>query len=184
MNFDVSLEYYLPKAGILSVGAFHKDIDNPVYGNETTLFDTTFEGRNYESLSISRPENAESGRVTGVEFNYQQFFTFLPSPFDGLGINLNYTIVDSTAALLTQARNVPFFKQSDTIGNFALVYEKYGWEARVALALSGAYIESIGGSADTDGYIDGRKVIDAKISYRINPHFTVFTELLNINEEP
>ena len=57
-------------------------------------------------------------------------------------------------------------------------------DAGVALALSGAYIDSIGGSADTDGYIDGRKVIDAKISYRINPHFTVFTELLNINEEP
>ncbi len=69
MNFDVSLEYYLPRAGIVSIGAFHKDIDNPVYGNRTTLTNVTVEGRNYQTLTMSRPENAKSGRVTGVELN-------------------------------------------------------------------------------------------------------------------
>lgn len=184
MNFDLSLEYYLPKAGILSVGVFHKDIDNPVYGNRSTFLNTDFEGRTYDTLTISRPENAKSGRVTGVELNYQQFFTFLPSPFDGLGVNLNYTFVDSSAALLLQARDVPFFKQSDKIGNIALVYEKYGWEARVALAINGPYLTEVGANSDTDIYNDDRKVIDAKISYRINSHFTVFSEFLNLNEEP
>jgi len=184
MNFDLTFEYYLPKAGIVSVGIFNKDIDNPVYGNQTTLNNTTFEGRNYDILTISRPENAKSGRVTGVELNYQQFFTFLPSPFDGLGVNLNYTFVDSSATLLLQTRDVPFFKQSDRVGNFALVYEKYGWEARVAMAVTGPYLTSVGANADTDIYNDGRKVIDAKLSYRISPRYTVFAEFLNINEEP
>jgi len=184
MNFDLSFEYYLPKAGIFSVGVFNKNIDNPVYGNQTTFTNTTFEGRNYETLTISRPENAKSGRVTGLELNYQQFFTFLPSPLDGLGVNLNYTFVDSTAELLLQARDVPFFKQSNRVGNFALVYEKYGWEARVAMAVNGPYLTAVGGNADTDIYNDSRKVMDAKVSYRISPRYTVFAEFLNINEEP
>lgn len=185
MNFDITVEYYLPNAGILSVGAFHKSIDNPIYGNQTTLSNVTLEGRNYERLVTSRPENAKSGKVTGVEFNYQQFFTSLPSPFDGLGVNLNYTIVDSSADLLLQSRSVPFFKQSDKIGNFALVYEKYGWEARVAMAYTGPFITDISNSgADYDIYTDSRRVVDAKISYRINEHFTIFSEFLNIDEEP
>jgi TonB-dependent receptor len=184
MNFDFSFEYYLPNAGIFSIGVFHKMIDNPVYGNSSTFQNITIDGRNYSVVGISRPENADSGRVTGLEFNYQQFFTALPSPFDGLGVNVNFTIVDSRATLLLQPRDVPFFKQSDSVGNFALLYEKYGWEARVALAYSGAYITSIGANAATDGYIDSRKVVDAKISYRINEHFTVFGEFLNIDEEP
>ncbi|MCF7689806.1 MAG: TonB-dependent receptor [Cephaloticoccus sp.] len=185
MNFDLSVEYYLPKAGLVSLGVFHKSIDNPVYGNSTTLRNVTFEGRSYETLSISRPENAKSGEVAGVELNYQQFFTFLPSPLDGLGVNLNYTLIDSEAQLLLQARKVPFFKQSDQIGNFALVYEKYGWAVRVAVAYSGPYITSISNDGpEYDTYIDKRTVIDAKISYKINSRFTVFSEFLNLNEEP
>lgn len=188
MNFDLSVEYYLPHAGILSVGAFHKSIDNPVYDNSTTFSNYVYEGRTYRTFSISRPENADKGHVTGLELNYQQFFTFLPSPFDGLGVNVNYTITDSSATLLINPRDVPFFKQSDKIGNFSIVYEKYGWEARVSMAYNGPYITAISSAAtnpaDFDIYNDSRKVVDAKVSYRINEHFQVFTEFLNIDEEP
>ncbi|MGH8017852.1 MAG: TonB-dependent receptor domain-containing protein, partial [Opitutaceae bacterium] len=134
---------------------------------------------------FSRPENADSGRITGVELNYQQFFTFLPAPLDGFGVNMNYTITDSEATLLTQGeREVPFFKQSDNIGNFALMYEKYGFEARIAYSITGDFLTSVGSSSDTDGYIDERKVWDAKLSYRLNRNFTIFAEFLNINEQP
>lgn len=185
MNWDASLEYYFQSGGIVSVGVFHKDIDNPVYGASFTERDVTVDGRFYEILSTSRPENADSGRITGVEFNYQQFFTALPSPFDGLGVNLNYTITDSSATLLSQGgREVPFFKQADNIGNLALIYEKYGIQARIAYAVTGDYLTDVGSDSDLDGYIDERKVIDAKISYRINENLTVFGEFLNLNEQP
>lgn len=185
MNWDASLEYYLESGGIVSVGVFHKDIDNPVYESSFFEEDVTVDGRFYSILSTSRPENARSGRITGVEFNYQQFFTFLPSPFDGLGVNMNYTITDSSATLLTQnGRKVPFFKQADNTGNFALVYEKYGIEARLAYAITGDYLTSIGSGPDMDGYIDERKVWDAKVSYRLNENFTIFAEFLNLNEQP
>ncbi|MBA4137347.1 MAG: hypothetical protein C0518_08545 [Opitutus sp.] len=184
MNFDFSAEYYLKNAGILAVGVFHKVIENPVYNNRYTLNNTTYNGRNYSTLSISRPENADKGHITGVEFNYQQFFNRLPAPFDGLGVNLNYTITDSSATIPGRAGEVPFFKQSDEVGNIALVYEKYGIEARVAYAFNSEYLSSVGVNADEDAYLDERKVIDAKISYRIHPRVRIFAEFLNIDSEP
>jgi len=184
MNFDVSAEYYLRNAGIVSVGVFHKLIDNPVYTNRYTLNNTTYGGRTYQTLSVSRPENAAEGRISGVELNYQQFFTGLPSPFDGLGVNFNYTLTDSSATIPGRAGKVPFFKQSDRVGNVALVYEKYGIEARVAYAFNSAYLSSVGTGVNEDGYIDERKVVDAKISYRLTPRLRVFAEFLNIDSEP
>jgi TonB-dependent receptor len=184
MNFDAGVEYYLKNAGILSVAAFHKSIDNPVYTNSYQLTNTTYGGRNYSILNVSRPENARKGEVTGVEFNWQQFFHFLPSPLNGLGVNLNYTIVDSSASIFGRTGDLPFFKQSDDVGNFALVYEKYGFEARIAYAINSAYLISVGNNPETDIYIDRRRVIDAKASYRINRRLKVFVELLNLTKEP
>lgn len=184
MNLDAGIEYYLKNAGILSVAAFHKAIDNPVYTNSYQLTNTIYGGRNYSILNLSRPENAKKGEVTGVEFNWQQFFNFLPSPLDGFGINLNYTIVDSSATVFGRSGDLPFFKQSDDVGNFALIFEKYGFEVRVAYAINSAYLISVGNNAETDTYIDRRRVIDAKASYRINKQLRVFVELLNLNKEP
>lgn len=184
MNFDVSAEYYLKNAGVLSMAVFHKRIDNPVYRKAYVLTNTTYEGRNYSTLSVTSPENADSGEISGVELNYQQFFSSLPSPFDGIGVNFNYTFIDSSATIPGRAGDVPFFKQSDRVGNIALMYEKYGIEARVAYSLNSAALASVGDIPDQDGYLDERKVIDAKVSYRINHRMRVFVEFLNLNEEP
>ncbi len=133
MNFDGSAEYYLAGGGIVSVGLFHKRIDNPVYSRAFTLTNTTYDGRNYSTLAVSRPENAPRGDITGLELNWQQFFSGLPAPFDGLGVNVNYTITDSSAEIFGRAADVPFFKQADAVGNFALIYERGGFEARLPL---------------------------------------------------
>lgn len=184
MNFDVSAEYYLKNSSVVSAAVFHKRIDNPVYRKSYVLTDVTYEGRFYSRLAVSSPENAESGEITGLELNYVQFFSFLPAPFDGLGVNLNYTITDSSAKIPDRAQEVPFFKQSDEIGNIALVYEKYGIEARIAYAFNSDYLSSVGATSAEDAYVNERKVLDARVSYRITPRLRIFAEFLNIDEEP
>ncbi len=183
-NFDLSLEHYLKNSGIVSVGAFHKRIDNPVYTNSYVLNNTTYDGRNYSTLSISRPENANEGEITGVEFNWQQVFTFLPAPFDGFGMNFNYTIVSSSVTIFGRPGELPFFKQSDSLGNIALVYEKHGLEARVAYSFNGAYLNEVGASTADDSYINSRHVLDAKLSYRINSRLRLYGEFTNLGEAP
>lgn len=184
MNFDVSLEYYLGNAGIVSLGAFHKEIDNPVFGRSTFEQNVTVDGRLFQTLSTSSFDNAKGGEITGVEFNYQQFFKFLPAPFDGFGVNFNYTVTDSSVSLFTRADKLPFFKQADRIANVALFYEKAGWEARIALSYNDDYLNDVGANTDTDIYIRGRRPLDAKLSYRVNRHFKIFGEFLNLTEEP
>ena len=123
MNVDLSVEYYLP-SGIISVAPFYKHIENPIFTRGVVQDNVVVNGKLYERLSISQPENADHGHIAGVELNYQNFFSFLPSPFDGLGVNLNYTFADSSVTVFGRSDTPPFFRQSDRVGNAALIYEK------------------------------------------------------------
>lgn len=184
MNLDLSLEYYFKTGGILSLGVFHKAIDNPIYDNTVFQTNVDYEGRRYDTLTFSGPANADRGEITGVEFNYQQFFTALPAPFDGLGFSANYTLTDSSAKLFARTDEIPFFKQSDAIANLALMYEKNGLEARVSWSKSDDFLNDVGSSPETDIYVRGRAVVDAKVSYRLTRSLRLFVELLNLTEEP
>ena len=192
MNFDLTAEYYLRHAGIVSVSAFHKRIDNPIYTRAVTLggalgdsVTTTFEGLRFDLLNTSRPENAEAGKITGVEFNYQQQLRMLPSPFDGFGFSINYTLVDSEVKVFSRpGETLPFFKQADDIGNAAIFYEKYGFEVRVAWSRTGKYLTSIGANSDGDGFQRERETVDAKISYRLNRRLKLFADVINLRQEP
>lgn len=183
-NFDLSLEYYFKHGGILSVAGFHKDIDNPVFGRSVTTSNTTVDGRFFSVFNSSQPENAAKGNITGVELNFQQFFRFLPSPFDGFGVNLNYTYTDSDVTVFGRPDQLPFFKQSDEISNLALIYEKSGFEARVALSHNSAYLDSVGASRGLDGFIGSRDQLDAKVSYRLTRNLKLFAEFTNIDTDP
>ncbi len=191
MNFDLAAEYYLPSSGIVSVGLFHKRIDNPIYTRSDVLENVTFEGLYFERLSTSRPENAESGEITGVELNFQQQFTALPSPFDGLGISVNYTIVDSEVQITAdpakgRTEKLPFFKQADDVSNVALFYEKYRISLRLAVSRTGDYLTGISGTpgGEFDSYRAKRVLWDAKASYRLSDRWRLFAEWQNINDEP
>lgn len=185
MNFDLTSEYYFANSGIFSVSGFYKDVDNPVFTNQYTLRNGTYEGFNYSSLHYEKPQNADSGKIKGVEFNYQQQLTMLPSPFDGLGFSVNYTIADSEEHLFSRPdENLRFTKQANDIYNIAVFYEKYRIQARVAYTFTGDFVKEFGGNVNEDMYQAERRIIDAKISYRINRHFSVFADVINLGEEP
>jgi TonB-dependent receptor len=192
MNFDVTAEYYLSNAGIVSVSAFHKRIDNPVYSRAVTLggvlgdgVTTTFEDIRFDVLNVTRPENADNGRITGLELNYQQQLRMLPSPFDGLGFSVNYTIVDSSVKVFGRtSEKLPFFKQADDIGNAAIFYEKYGVEVRLAWSRTGAYLTALGANSDGDAYQREREIMDAKVSYRLTKRLKLFADVINLRQEP
>lgn len=186
MNFDASFEWYL-EAGIVSAGFFYKDIDNPIFqrfihteSDEPFLF----EGREFNELTISRPENAESGKIMGLELNYQQQLRMLPYPFDGLGVAINYTYSDSESKVFDRPDELPFFLQSEHVGNLALFYEKRGLELRLAYTYRSEYLDELGDSPATDLWIDAHGQLDFKSSYEFTPHFTAFLQLQNITDEP
>jgi TonB-dependent receptor len=184
MNLDLALEWYLESGGILAAGMFYKDIDKPIFTRITVLEDEVFEGRFFSELELSTTENADSGEIFGLEFNYQQQLLFLPSPFNGFGISLNYTYTDSEATIFDRVDPVPFFLQSEHIGNAALYYERSGFEARLAYTYYSTYLDEVGDDASQDYYADDRGQLDFKASYQFTDNINAFVEVLNMTDEP
>ena len=126
-QFDIAYQNYFGKSSLLSAALFFKDIKQYI-GLKTTT--GTFEGRNsvlYQSV------NTDGGQVRGAEFIYQQAFTMLPAPFDGLGVNTSYTYTESN--IKEPGDGVNPFNLSGLIKNNAgvmLWYEKSGFDARLS----------------------------------------------------
>jgi len=183
-NLDIAVEWYLQPAGIVSAGLFYKDIDNPIFTQVQVLEDVDFEGRFYSELELEQPQNANNGEILGVELNFQQQFSMLPSPFDGFGVQLNYTYSDSEADVFGRNTKVPFFLQSKHVGNAVLFYEKAGWELRLAYSYRSEYLEAVGDSAETDLYVEDYGRLDFKTSYEFSDSVTAFLQLQNLTDEP
>lgn len=183
-NFDLALEWYLESGGILAAGIFFKDIDNPIFTRFLEFEDADFEGRFFSELVVETTDNADTGEILGIELNYQQQFVDLPPPFNGFGVALNYTYADSEATVFDRAEKVPFFLQSEHIGNAALYYERSGFEARIAYTYYSTYLDSIGDDVTQDLYLDDRGQLDLKASYEVGENWSVFAEFLNLTDEP
>ncbi|MES2753255.1 MAG: TonB-dependent receptor [Pseudomonadota bacterium] len=181
MGFDLSAEYYPDSDSIVSVGLFYKRIENPIFTQ--TIFNTTFAG--VALTRLSTPQNADTGRLRGLELNAQKRFTFLPAPFDGFGASANVTLVSSDVDVPGRpGEDIPFFSQSDKIVNAALFYERGPFEARVAVSYRDDYIASVGPTAASDIYQAARTVVDARLSYKITEGIEIFGALSNLNEAP
>ena len=181
MNFDVSVRYYLPNLGMIQIAGFYKDIDDFIF--EQTIQDASPYGGDLTTYN-----NGKSGEIYGIELGYQQQFQFLPSPLDGLGFNANLTLTDSEATVPPTgdqpARDIPFVRQSDSIGNISLFYEKYGFSFRVAGSYRDDYLDELGEVESEDRYMDDHFQVDISTSYDVNENFTVYADVVNLNEEP
>lgn len=176
--FDLSIEHYPDAETIFSIGLFHKRIENPIF-TRTTL-NTVF--NNVPVTRLDRPENAQTGTLLGVEFNAIQRFSKLPAPFDGLGVSVNGTFVDSKVKVPGRLDELPFFRQSRWIANGALFYEKGPLEMRLAVSYRDAYLETVGPTPDDDVYFGDRAQIDFKTSWTLPNEMELFVSVSNLND--
>ena len=93
-QFDLSLEHYFGNAGQFSVALFHKKFYNYIQ-SVTMTQDVTNNGVTRPVL-LTEPVNAPGAKIDGFEVAYDTFFDFLPKPFDGFGIQANYTYVKNS----------------------------------------------------------------------------------------
>ncbi len=185
---DASVEYYIPGQGILSVAGFHRWVDNVLFSNTQIVGTDAFNsgGVNRSAYLLSSSFNGNSGELYGVEFNYQQQFTFLPSPLDGFGFQGNLTLIEGSFD--TDFRqNIGFPGTSDTIVNASLYYEKYGLSVRASYQWRSDYLESLsigtgGGVATGDEFRGGYTNVDVAIRYDITPNISVFADLNNLTD--
>ncbi|MFD1217846.1 TonB-dependent receptor [Microbulbifer celer] len=142
-QFDTSVEWYFTESGSLTFAAFYKDIQDYV-ALRTNVESYTYGDQTFE-FDVTRQTNAASGQLAGFELAYQQFYDMLPSPFDGLGMQANFTFVDNQGGINTALNpfdeaqgeganddSLPIEGMSRKSYNLALMYEKYDVSARLA----------------------------------------------------
>ena len=92
-QLDLSLEWYPSRDLSIAVGGFYKRISNFVANESRSQLIGTASGGT-AAFIINQPVNQSGGRdFYGLEANYQQSFVGLPAPLDGLGVQLNYTLL-------------------------------------------------------------------------------------------
>ncbi|MGU3391219.1 TonB-dependent receptor [Sphingomonas sp. M1A8_2b] len=181
-NFDGTLEWYFAPTGSFTFGAFYKKVDGFLAGGTVVQ---TFNGTAYD---IGTTVNTGKGNIKGFETAYQQFFDFLPGALKGLGIQANYTFVDSSvsnpfattgSAIPTQ---VPLEKLSKHSYNLVGLYERGPITARLAWSWRGKYLDTTSGSG-ANGIPQFQKPyasLDSSISYNINEHFAFSVDAVNL----
>lgn len=184
-NFDVALEYYLSEGSILSVAGFYKEIDDPIYF-ANVVESGTYAGQALVDAEVTRPVNAQSATVWGVELNFQYELSMLPGLLDGLSVGASMTFVQSEAEGIPgrPGETLPLANQSDRVATAHLSYERNGWAARIAYTYRSEYLLEPGEDTYTDIYVDNFEQWDARVSYSITPQATVFLEGSNLNDEP
>ena len=186
-GLDASLEWYLPGNGILAVAGFHRWVDNVFYQNTQAVASDVFNsgGIDRSDYLLTSTFNGTSGRLYGVELNFQHQFSFLPSPLDGFGFQGNLTLLDgqfdTQVVNGVQRKGIPFPGLSDTIANASLYFEKYGLSARVSYQWRGDWFDSLGGFGSGESR-KGYENLDVSVRYRINDAFTIFADASNLTD--
>jgi TonB-dependent receptor len=89
-QFDVAFEHYFNESSSFTFDVFYKKLHGSIaYGEFLRSFTNNGSTQN---VLVRGPRNGEGGGdLTGFEVAYQTFFDFLPSPWDGLGVQANWT---------------------------------------------------------------------------------------------
>jgi TonB-dependent receptor len=143
-QFDVALEWYFSRSDSLYVTAFRKDVEDFF---TTGVHTRTFEGRNF---LVTGPTNGDEGRIQGFEVGYQQFYDFLPGLLGGLGLQANFTYIDSEGSTNQDyvsewdaadvVTGLPLEGLSETSYNLVGLYQRGPMQARLAYNWRGKYL--------------------------------------------
>lgn len=202
-QLDTSLEWYMPSGGQAHVAGFYKKLhDFVTYGTDTV--NLPFQFTNGSSLTqevaITQWMNTSKATIEGAEIGWQQFFKFLPDPFDGLGIDFNYTYISSESPgdlsydiYGRKITGLPVdFLSRDNI-NISGMYEKgpvslrlaYTWRSKYLInpsGISGTYTNPSGATVaySLPQYNDAFGQLDASVTYRFTPDISFQVQAVNL----
>jgi outer membrane receptor protein involved in Fe transport len=99
-------------------------------------------------LTWRRPKNSGKSDLKGLEVTLQTTFSALPHPYSGLGLNANYTYVDSSSDFRSEttraAYSIPGLSENTV--NVTAFYERDRWRARLSYNFRDEFLDTI---ADT-----------------------------------
>lgn len=182
-QLDLSLEYYLPGGGLLSLAGFYKHLTDYILSGQTLDTRTvTLRAGGTASLEFRRnqPLNLANGDVKGVEVAAQLPFSYLSAALDGLGFFGSYTYIKAPSFPRTQG-GVPFPLDGVAKNNFTAggYFEKWGFGVRASYTYRGRYAS--GGGIFGDGnFTRAYGQLDGSLDYKITDNVSVSVDATNL----
>ncbi len=189
-NFDILIEHYLNPFGMITGGYFYKRLTDPIVyqssvvttpipGVDPTLYPPPY--------TITKPTNAGSAWITGVEAAYLQHMTFLPGFLSGMGLSANYGYTASQAnGIPGRPDNPRLLRNAPNTWNISPTYDKGRLSARLGISYNEANIYAYvapgtGPFGDINFY--SHLQVDLQGSYRLPKGFSFVMYGLNLNNE-
>ena len=168
-NFDMALEYVSGVSSSASLTLFHKRVDGLI---GTASRPESHAGQLYQ---VVRPYNLHRVQINGIELGYRRLYDFLPGWLGGLGLQANYSYIQSAAAD-TPYGSTDLPNVSAHSANLIGIYERGGVSARLAYNwrdefLSGA--SKLAGYALLPLYTQAYGWLDGAISFKVNARVKV-----------
>lgn len=185
-TLDSTLEWYNKTGGSVVASVFFKSINNFIIDNLTELTLPLPEGGT-GSVRVNAPVNFSNGDAEGFEVGFQQPLTFLPTPFDGLGVQANYTRVYSHFDKSVGNGGLGWPGSSKNNYNAMVYYSKRGLDVRLAYAYRDDFITSINTAQLSVGADQVRKTagwgqLSLSASYEVNKHLSVHGEVSDVSK--
>ena len=129
-------------------------------------------------LEVDQTINGGGAEIKGFEVAYQQDFTFLPEPFDGLGFQANYTRTSASA----DDPELAFPGTSKNSYNLIAYYEKGNFGARLAYNFRERYqLDSTPPSSSSfPEFNDDIGLLDLSVFYNISENLRIQTSVVNV----
>lgn len=188
MNFDLMLDRYFQGVGVVSAGAFFKDIDSFIftYSQRNALDPVT--GQTFKQ--ITRPLNGSDADLFGLEVAFQRQLDFLPGALSGFGLYTNYTFTESSIQGLNvegrESEDLPLPGSAKHTMNMSLSYDYGRLGLRGSVNHASGFIDpgEIGDSSFFDRHYDDRTDVDLNGTFVVTNQFRVFFEANNLTNQP
>ncbi|MBV2129084.1 TonB-dependent receptor [Arsukibacterium indicum] len=186
-NFDLGIEHYADKLGVLSAMLFYKQIDDFIY-------EADLAGRG-EYANFAKAEtfvNGGKADLYGLELNAIHKVAGFGNWLDNLLLSANLTLTDSSADIewfddgVLLSREVALPSQSDKTANLSLGYQTDRISLRLAANYKSKYLAEVGDvtNAAYDVYSDDHLQLDFSSKWTFSRGMQLYFNVINLNDEP
>jgi len=224
-NHDVFLTFHSNELGLLSIGGFYKEVTNFTFSTRYPLHLVAPPG--LDSVGSYKVRSSQGGTVNyvspndganlntysnsqapayirGFEVDFQTRLWYLPEPFNGTVLGVNYTRVHSKAVYpfrydttiqipavprpilqvitLDRTRDGRLINQPNHVVNAYVGYDYEGFSGRLSFLFQGNSVNSIARHPEADGFTRDYFRIDISARQKL-PWFgiQVFLDIFNVN---
>ena len=197
-NADLSLEWYANNETIVAGAIYHKMFEGGMIGvvnDESYIIDG-------EEVIIPVAQNKttdEKSTLTGFEFSLSHVFSYLPGPFDGLGVKIGYNYADNNYEThdirlgqqeiggelvegIIPAAGMSGF--SEQVASGQLFYKIGKLELQGIYKYRSSYHKDFLSGNNQLRIIGDSSVFDARATYRLNKKVRITLEGRNLTNEP